>query len=96
MKKRDTCRQKKDLGTRAYSGGTNLITRILKRWLRTRVGCSLLKEEGGAGEDLCEWVLGGEGWMILGCKVNKFKKRGEGRDTGRERRREGGLRKGQS
>jgi hypothetical protein len=37
------------------------------------VGLPLLKgkREGGIGEDLCEEVLGGEGELILGCKVNE-------------------------
>lgn len=38
-----------------------------------RGGLPLLEGgEGRMGEELCDRVLGGEGVLILGCKVNKI------------------------
>jgi hypothetical protein len=35
------------------------------------VGASRRRRGGKWGEDLCERILGGDGRLILGCKVNK-------------------------
>jgi hypothetical protein len=36
-----------------------------------RRGFLFSKKKERTGEDLCEGLLGGEGKLILGCKVNK-------------------------
>ena len=41
---------------------------VISRW---GLCLSQSRKKEGVGEDLCEAVLGGEGWQILGYKVNK-------------------------